>query len=143
MGWERWLFDSTFLLWTDYDDCCLLAVFVFVFQGRLEHKTITFRICFVAWLPPCFSGVLLCFGVPARSCFCLNGVSVRVCVGFSVLGVSPPGWGGVCLAFPPFLPPSPPPPCCLLRLASTLAARCLRKLGGPARNGPDPPQPSV
>ena len=31
-------------------------------------------------------------------------------VGFSVLGVSPPGWGGVCLAFPPFPPPSPLPP---------------------------------
>ena len=70
-GWERWLVDSTFLLWTDYDDCCLLAVFVFLFQGRLEHNTITFRICFVAWLPPAFSvspssfGAFRVFVVPA------------------------------------------------------------------------------
>ena len=32
-GWERWLFDLTFLLWTDFDDCCLLAVFVFLVSG--------------------------------------------------------------------------------------------------------------
>ena len=143
-GWERWLFDSTFWLWTDLDDCCLLAAFVFLFQGRLELQTITFRICFAEWFPPVFFGRFFCFRCfRVLFCSCLNGVSVRVfcrpfrawCFPFGV------GWGVLGVSF--FSPPFPPPLACLLLLASALASRCVRKPGGSARNGPDPPQPSV
>ena len=92
-------------------------------------------------VPPVFFGrffVFWCSGsflfLPKwRFCSCFCRLFRAWCfpsgVGWGVLGVS---------SFSPPFPP-PPPPCCLLRLASTPAARCLRKLGGSARNGPDPP----
>ena len=83
-------------------------------------------------------GVLVFLGFPALTAFLFG-----FCVGLSVLGVSSLGVGWGVLGVSSFSPPFPPPPCCLLRLASSLAARCLRKLGGSARNGPDPSQPSV
>ena len=110
----------------------------FLFQGRLELETITFRICFAAWLPRRFSGFfsVSVFPGPFFFCSCLNGVSVRVFVGLSVLGFPPlgVGWGVLGVFF--F---SPLPLACLLLLAFALAFRCVGKLGGSARNGPDPP----
>ena len=127
-GWERWLFDSTFLLWTDSDDRCFAGCLSFSFSGttrapddhlpHLLHGVASpGGFVFFFFFSRCFR--VLLFSRPKRR-FCSFLVSAFPCLVFSPSG----GLGCVwCFVlFPPS--PAPPPLACLLRLASTLATRC-------------------
>ena len=113
-GWERWLSDSTFLLWTDSDDCCFAGCLSFFFRDDSSSRRSPSTSASRRGFPRRFRVFLFfrCFRVLWSSG--LNGVSVRfLCRPFRVwcfpLGV---GWGvlGV-FFFSPLPPPPPPPPC--------------------------------
>ena len=119
-GWERWLFDSTFLLWTDYDDRCFAGCFSVTFSGTTlaQEALLRLRLHGVA-SPGGFGFVFLFLVFPCswvfrhKRRFCSVFVSAFPCLVFS-----PSGWVGVCLVFRPFLLPFPPPPAvsCALHL---------------------------
>ena len=120
-GWERWLFDPTFLLWTDFDDCCLLAVFPFSFTGMTLAQEALLRHRLQGVASPGVFGRFPGFGffgsvcVPASTAFLFVFLSALPCLVFSSLG-----WVGACLAFLLFLPPPPPLPPFCLSLASCI-----------------------
>ena len=47
-GWEHWLFDSTFLLWTDYDDRCFAGCFSFSGTTLAQEALLRLRLHGVA-----------------------------------------------------------------------------------------------